>query len=286
MRPAASCRLRCGARRAVQSHAARVARQRAVNTAPRPPAPARALPAPAPRTFCNETCATMLCESFSSAGLGSMRLAERVRARLGGARTEAAVLVLGLDNSGKSSLLRALRQDEPAAPHADRFSGLTDVCERAVQTFFDFMSECHKALQSLFAARLLWKQTWGGGVQFVAREAGGAARHRALWERQFARADALIFVVDASDHLRLVVAREELQLALAHPALRARRVPLLVLANKSDAPHALPAPRVAAALGLEREAERAWHVCSGSAASGAGLADAVAWLARQLRDAR
>lgn len=43
-----------------------------------------------------------------------------------------------------------------------------------------------------------------------------------------------------------VVAREELQLALAHPELRARRLPLLVLANKSDAPQALSAAHVAA----------------------------------------
>lgn len=38
---------------------------------------------------------------------------------------------------------------------------------------------------------------------FEAREAPGAARLRALWERHFARADAIIFVVDAADHLRL-----------------------------------------------------------------------------------
>ncbi|KAH9643287.1 hypothetical protein HF086_005949 [Spodoptera exigua] len=43
----------------------------------------------------------------------------------------------------------------------------------------------------------------GGGVSFSAWDVSGAARHRALWERHYRRAHALIFVVDAADHLRL-----------------------------------------------------------------------------------
>lgn len=43
-----------------------------------------------------------------------------------------------------------------------------------------------------------------------------------------------------------VVAREELELVLAHPDMACRRLPLLVLANKSDAPHALAPAQVAA----------------------------------------
>lgn len=72
----------------------------------------------------------------------------------------------------------------------------------------------------------------GGGVTFAAWDVSGARRHRALWERHYARTDAVIFVVDAADPLRLVVARDELELLVAHPDLAARRVPLLVLANK------------------------------------------------------
>jgi signal recognition particle receptor subunit beta len=43
-----------------------------------------------------------------------------------------------------------------------------------------------------------------------------------------------------------VVAREELELLLAHPDMFGRRLPLLVFANKSDAPHALAPMQVAA----------------------------------------
>lgn len=106
-----------------------------------------------------------------------------------------------------------------------------------------------------------------------------------------------------------VVAREELELLVSHPDMCGRRLPLLVLANKSDAPHALAPMQVAAgtyrillqhevwlytrrltaryvpALGLERITDKPWHICASCALSGAGLADGVAWLARQVRDA-
>ena len=50
-----------------------------------------------------------------------------------------------------------------------------------------------------------------------------------------------------------VVAREELELLLAHPDMSGRRVPLLVLANKSDAPHALAATHVAAGTSVSQD---------------------------------
>ncbi|CAG9570550.1 unnamed protein product [Danaus chrysippus] len=84
-----------------------------------------------------------------------------------------------------------------------------------------------------------------GGISFRAWDVSGAARLRSLWERHYRHCDAVIFVVDSADHLRLVVARSELELMLSHPDMSGRRLPLLVLANKSDAPHALSAPHVA-----------------------------------------
>ncbi|RVE41732.1 hypothetical protein evm_013623 [Chilo suppressalis] len=81
-----------------------------------------------------------------------------------------------------------------------------------------------------------------------------------------------------------VVAREELELMLAHPDMFGRRLPLLVFANKCDATHALAPMQVAAALGLERITDKPWHICASNALSGAGLTDGIAWLARQIRD--
>ncbi|XP_072948394.1 uncharacterized protein [Epargyreus clarus] len=189
----------------------------------------------------------------------SMGLLEKLSGWLGGGAQQATVLVLGLDNSGKSTLLHALHPPDPRQPQPQHPPNLPPTVAHQQDHF-----------QS-------------GGVSFRAWDVSGAARLRPLWERHYRTADAIIFVVDSADHLRLVVAREELELLVAHPAL-ARRVPLLLLANKCDAPHALSAAHVAAALGLERITDKPWHICSSSGLSGAGLADGVAWLARQLRE--
>ncbi|XP_075985628.1 uncharacterized protein LOC142982829 [Anticarsia gemmatalis] len=183
-----------------------------------------------------------------------MGLLDKLSVWLGRGRAEVTVLVLGLDNSGKSTLLNALRAPEQRLAHT-------------VPTVAHHQEHFTSA-----------------GVSFSAWDVSGAPRHRALWERHYRRAHAVIFVVDAADHLRLVVAREELELLLAHPDMFGRRVPLLVFANKSDAPHALAPMQVAAALCLERMTDKPWHICASCALSGAGLADGVAWLARQLRD--
>ncbi|XP_037874163.1 ADP-ribosylation factor-like protein 6 [Bombyx mori] len=184
-----------------------------------------------------------------------MGLLDKLSTWLGKGRMEVTVLVLGLDNSGKSTMLNTLRPPEQRAQH-----------------LMPTVAQNHDSFQS-------------GGVSFTAWDVSGAPRHRALWERHYRRAHAVIFVVDSADHLRLVVAREELELMLAHPDMCGRRIPLLVFANKCDAPHALAPMQIAAVLGLERITDKPWHVCASIALSGAGLADGVAWLARQIRDA-
>ena len=44
----------------------------------------------------------------------------------------------------------------------------------------------------------------------------------------------IMFVVDASDRLRMVVAKDELDMLLQHPDIRARKLPILFFANKMD----------------------------------------------------
>lgn len=50
---------------------------------------------------------------------------------------------------------------------------------------------------------MLMGRVSGGGVSFRAWDVSGAARLRALWERHYRHSDAVIFVVDSADHLRL-----------------------------------------------------------------------------------
>ncbi|KAA0203328.1 hypothetical protein HAZT_HAZT007035 [Hyalella azteca] len=48
----------------------------------------------------------------------------------------------------------------------------------------------------------------------------GQARYRNLWEAYYQDCQGIIFVVDSSERLRLVVAKEELDIMLEHPLIK------------------------------------------------------------------
>jgi len=45
----------------------------------------------------------------------------------------------------------------------------------------------------------------------------GHDRHRSLWEHYYKDCHGIIFIIDSSDKLRLVVVKEELDMLLQHP---------------------------------------------------------------------
>lgn len=54
-------------------------------------------------------------------------------------------------------------------------------------------------------------------VSFTAFDMSGHDRYRSLWEHYYKDCQAIIFIIDSSDKLRLVVAKEELDMLLQHP---------------------------------------------------------------------
>ena len=44
----------------------------------------------------------------------------------------------------------------------------------------------------------------------------GQGRYRSLWEKYYCDAEAIIFVIDSSDKIRLAVAKDELHTLLQH----------------------------------------------------------------------
>ena len=78
----------------------------------------------------------------------------------------------------------------------------------------------------------------------------GQSRYRSTWERYYAASHGVVFVIDSSDAVRLAVAANELRLMLQHPDVRQAgngdscRLPILVLANKTDLAAAIPIGQV------------------------------------------
>jgi len=82
--------------------------------------------------------------------------------------------------------------------------------------------------------------------------------------------------------LRFVVAKDELEGLLQHPEIANRRIPILFFANKADMKEAMSAVKISAALGLDRIANKPWHICASNALTGEGLSEGVEWLTSQI----
>ena len=86
---------------------------------------------------------------------------------------------------------------------------------------------------------------------------------RPLYRHYYQNTDALMYVVDNADGLRLPETKEELSQLLGEEDLE--RIPLLVMANKQDLLEAKSAPEVTEHLQLNKLRRRGWGEFSVSA---------------------
>ena len=99
---------------------------------------------------------------------------------------------------------------------------------------------------------------------------------RALWQHFYSGSHALIYVVDSGDVERVDKTATELRAVLDAEELRG--CPVLVYANKSDLPRALPPAELASRLGLHELRGHQWHIQPGCARSGEGLHEGLDWV--------
>ena len=68
----------------------------------------------------------------------------------------------------------------------------------------------------------------------IVYDMSGQGRYRDNWQFFYPDVDGIIFVVDASDHDRIPIVAEVLELMSCHPNLLRRKIPFIILANKQD----------------------------------------------------
>ncbi|CAJ0942459.1 unnamed protein product, partial [Mesorhabditis belari] len=172
---------------------------------------------------------------------------------LGMGKKQVNICVVGLDNSGKTTILNQLKSPETRVSTVVPTVGLT------VTNF-----------SSPF-------------INFNAFDMSGQSKYRNLWESYYSSSEGVMFVVDSADRLRMSVARDELWLLLDHKDLANRKIPLLVLANKMDEKDALSSAEISTSLGLDLIRGRPWHIACTCALTGAGLTAALEWLSTNIK---
>ena len=161
---------------------------------------------------------------------------------------EVRILILGLDNAGKTTILYRLQVDE--------------VVQTIPTIGFNVETVEYK------------------NISFTVWDVGGQDKIRPLWRHYYQNTQGLIFVVDSNDRDRIDDAKEELHRMLNEDELRDAVV--LVFANKQDLPQAMPAAEVTDKLGLQQMRNRNWYIQSTCATTGDGLYEGLDWLSRTL----
>ncbi|XP_033636008.1 ADP-ribosylation factor-like protein 6 [Asterias rubens] len=182
-----------------------------------------------------------------------MGLGDLLSKLFGRTNKKAQVLCIGLDNSGKSTIINELKPKDSQAEDIVPTIGFT------VETF---------------------KST---AVNFTVFDMSGQGKYRNLWEHYYREAQGIIFVLDSSDKLRMVVAKEELELLLKHKDISQKCIPILFFANKMDLRESLSSVQCTKHLELEHIKDKPWHICASNALTGEGLHEGIEWLTDKLK---
>uniref|UniRef100_A0A672ZHA5 ADP-ribosylation factor-like protein 3 n=1 Tax=Sphaeramia orbicularis TaxID=375764 RepID=A0A672ZHA5_9TELE len=150
---------------------------------------------------------------------------------------EVRLLLLGLDNAGKTTLLKQLAAE--------------DISHITPTQGFNI-----KSVQS-------------SGFKLNVWDIGGQRKIRPYWKNYFENTDVLIYVIDSSDKKRLEETSLELSELLEEEKLAA--VPLLIFANKQDLTTASSASELAESLNLHTIRDRMWQVQACSALTAEGV---------------
>ncbi|XP_036609062.1 ADP-ribosylation factor-like protein 14 [Trichosurus vulpecula] len=154
---------------------------------------------------------------------------------------QARVLLLGLDFSGKSTILYKLK-------HAKDFMTLPTI------GFNVEMLEIEK------------------NIHLTVWDVGGQLHMRSFWGHYCEDTDVLVYVVDSTDWRHLEDSRREFECLLKNEHIR--RVPVVLLANKQDLPGAFTAEDITRKFKMKKNCgDRDWYVQPCCATSGDGLTE-------------
>lgn len=173
------------------------------------------------------------------------------------------IIVIGLDNSGKTTIIKYLRQG------GEGDSSTTPTMGASFHTVFI------------------------ENIKFDITDLGGQKDFRPLWKKPILSADAIIFVVDVMDTERYAESKEEFDKAVNYlrDEKNEKHVPIFVAANKCDllASDISFSKKKGELIGFFKltdflGSKNTWQLQMTSAISGDGLIDMMIWIFNQLSE--
>ncbi|KAI8066575.1 ADP ribosylation factor [Gongronella butleri] len=176
--------------------------------------------------------------------MGLLTILKKVRQK----EKEMRLLMLGLDNAGKTTILKRIN-GEP------------------IDTISPTLGFNIKTLEHDMYKLNIW-------------DVGGQKSIRSYWRNYFEQTDALVWVVDSADHLRLQDCANELHALLQEERLAGAS--LLVFANKQDIPGAMTELQIKEALRLDEIKTHHWAIQKCSAVTGENLLTGMDWVVKDV----
>ncbi|KAE8448180.1 ADP-ribosylation factor-like protein 2 [Mollisiaceae sp. DMI_Dod_QoI] len=162
---------------------------------------------------------------------------------------EMRILMLGLDNAGKTTIVKKIMGED--------VNSVSPTLGFIIKTI-DYE-----------------------GYKLNIWDVGGQKTLRSYWRNYFEKTDALIWVVDATDRLRVEDCREELHGLLQEERLSGAS--LLVFANKTDVNGCMDEGEIRRGLQLDAIRTHKWHIIRCSAITGANLQEGLAWVVQDAK---
>lgn len=175
-----------------------------------------------------------------------MRIPQTLLRKLKRTDNEARILVLGLDNSGKTTILKKLSEEDVS--HIMPTQGFN--------------------IKSLMQ----------DGFKLNVWDIGGQKSIRPYWRNYFDQTDALVYVIDSADSKRMEETTIELQQLLDEEKLQ--DIPVLIFANKQDLMNAVDVEDIKEEIKMVNG--RNWTIIPCSAKTAEGLQDGMEWLVEEL----
>ena len=160
------------------------------------------------------------------------------------------LLILGLDNAGKTTLLHNLTQEKVKTTEPTQGVNIKTIIQE--------------------------------GFTINVWDIGGQKDLRQYWSAYYDDCDAILYVVDSSDEERLTECNEQLKQLMKEEKLK--KVPLLVYANKSDLPNVFEADEIVEKMELNDIVDRDWSLYACSALKGNGIMEGLKWLMEKVAE--